>query len=287
MRRQVLCYLLLFICVAFYGDARHSDKRWNGKSYHKNSRIQANWAQTYLDNSKFNGSENILDIGCGDGKLTAEIAKLVPKGNVVGIDKSPSMVSFANANYGDPYSPNLSFKIMDATQLPFQEEFDHIVSFTCMHWIKDQSKVLQSIAQSLKPNGNAYLIFPTKWEYQPHGKAMESITKKEKWKSYIADSKKQLFSHPVDDIHEKVLNAGLLPTKITLFYQDNVFKNKEEFAAWWTQVAPYIDAIPSKKREEYMNELLTEYYSLDTVDENGQVHWYGYLMEVYVEKTSS
>lgn len=94
------------------------------------------------------GWETVLDIGCGDGKISSLIAEKA--GSVVGIDISPSMIEFAKKQYG---SENLFFEVQDATNLPFKESFDSVVSFTTLQWIPNQEAVLQGIYQSLKKRG--------------------------------------------------------------------------------------------------------------------------------------
>ncbi|MCJ7793728.1 methyltransferase, partial [Candidatus Bathyarchaeota archaeon] len=61
---------------------------WNAQDYAKNSANQFQWAKELIPKLKLNGNESLLDIGCGDGKITAELAKCLPHGRAVGIDSS-------------------------------------------------------------------------------------------------------------------------------------------------------------------------------------------------------
>ncbi len=62
---------------------------WNAADYHKSSTAQALWAKELIAKLELSGNERVLDIGCGDGKVTAEIARNLPGGNVTGVDSSP------------------------------------------------------------------------------------------------------------------------------------------------------------------------------------------------------
>lgn len=75
-----------------------STQRWDPEVYAKSSTAQQKWAQELLSKISIRGNEKILDIGCGDGKITAEIALLVPEGSV-GIDNSSEMISFAQSKF--------------------------------------------------------------------------------------------------------------------------------------------------------------------------------------------
>jgi trans-aconitate methyltransferase len=88
--------------------------------------------------------ERILDLGCGDGTLTE---RLVERGaDVVGIDGSPEMVAAACAR-------GLDARLMDATSLTFDAEFDAVFSNAVLHWIGDQDAVLAGVARALVPGG--------------------------------------------------------------------------------------------------------------------------------------
>ena len=64
--------------------------------------------------SSLRGDEHILDVGCGDGKVTAEIARAVPRGSVVGIDASPEMIAVRAQSFSAGQISNLEFQVMDA-----------------------------------------------------------------------------------------------------------------------------------------------------------------------------
>ena len=70
--------------------------QWNPSDYEKNSSAQELAALDLLSKLDLNGDEHILDIGCGDGKITLKMAAMVPWGQVIGIDCSQEMIAFAN-----------------------------------------------------------------------------------------------------------------------------------------------------------------------------------------------
>jgi SAM-dependent methyltransferase len=90
--------------------------------------------------------ERILDVGCGTGQLTAEIAK--QGAQVVGLDSSATMIGQARQNY-----PGLAFVLGDATNFRFEEPFDAVFSNAALHWIKQADAAGESIARALKPGG--------------------------------------------------------------------------------------------------------------------------------------
>jgi len=83
--------------------------QWDSVDYHKNSAEQQRWGIELLNKLVLQGNERVLDLGCGDGKLTAEIVRRVPYGSVLGIDKSEDMIRFAQEHYQPDVFPNLKF----------------------------------------------------------------------------------------------------------------------------------------------------------------------------------
>ncbi len=91
--------------------------RWNAADYAANSAAQQIWARELIAQLHLRGDEHILDVGCGDGKVTAELARAVPKGLVTGIDASPEMIRFARKTFSPGKHPNLEVQVMDAREI--------------------------------------------------------------------------------------------------------------------------------------------------------------------------
>ena len=125
---------------------RSESKVWDAPEYQQSHSYIWRYGTDFLELLNPQPGERILDLGCGTGHLTAEIAKSGAR--VVGVDNSSEMVSIAAANF-----PDLDFKVADARDLPFEREFDAVFSNAVLHWIKEAEKALDSITASLKPGG--------------------------------------------------------------------------------------------------------------------------------------
>jgi trans-aconitate 2-methyltransferase len=157
---------------------------WNASEYDRISALQASMAEEVLSLLKLQGSERILDIGCGNGKTTAAIAARIPQGSVTGVDASADMIAFAKEHWISAH-PNLQFAVADARKLPFQQEFDLIVSFNALHWIPDQALPLQSIRSAIKPNGIAQLRLVSKGERKSLEEVIKETSLSSRWDAYF------------------------------------------------------------------------------------------------------
>ena len=117
---------------------------WVAEQYDRHGRFVTEYGSALLELLAPQPGERILDLGCGDGVLTAQIAE--SGATVVGIDASAAMVASARAL-------GLDARIADATALPFEAEFDAVFSNAALHWIHDADAVLSGVHRALKPGG--------------------------------------------------------------------------------------------------------------------------------------
>ena len=97
---------------------------WSASAYNHISTLQQVMAEKEIRRLTLAGGERILDVGCGDGKVTAEIADLVPRGSVLGIDPSHNMIEFATRHFGPAQRANLRFEVADGRRMNYRDEFE-------------------------------------------------------------------------------------------------------------------------------------------------------------------
>ena len=117
---------------------------WNPATYAEHGSFVPNLGAGVLEWLAPQPGERILDLGCGDGQLTAKIA--ASGATVVGVDASPAMVEGAR-NRG------LDARIANAEALPFDGEFDAVFSNAALHWVRDQDAMFAGVRRALKPGG--------------------------------------------------------------------------------------------------------------------------------------
>ena len=119
---------------------------WNAALYQSSHGFVWEYGRDLLQLLAPQRGEPILDLGCGTGQLTAEIARTGAQ--VTGADNSLEMIEQARRNF-----PELRFELADARSLPFCGEFDAVFSNAALHWVPDPDAAAASIARALKPGG--------------------------------------------------------------------------------------------------------------------------------------
>lgn len=128
---------------------------FQGDKYRQASTHQQEWGKTLIESLALRGDERILDMGCGDGRLTAMLADHVPHGHVIGIDASPGMLAEAQ----QLERPNLTFLLLDINNITFRDEFNVIFSNAALHWVHDHDRLLTNVYQALMKGGIARFNF--------------------------------------------------------------------------------------------------------------------------------
>ncbi|MCB9092753.1 MAG: methyltransferase domain-containing protein [Halobacteriovoraceae bacterium] len=123
--------------------------------YQKHSQQQYDRARVLFKPEDFSKTAHVLDVGCGDGKITAEIAALVPEGRVLGIDSSPNMVRLAKESF---HLSNLDFQCVKGEEISTQESFDNIFCFNCLLWIRKPKEALDRLSRLLKPGATLTVL---------------------------------------------------------------------------------------------------------------------------------
>ena len=247
-----------------------SDKtaKWDAADYAANSVVQQTWARELIARLKLRGDEHILDVGCGDGKVTAEIARAVPRGFVAGIDASAEMIGFARAAFPSSHISNLAFQICDARKItgsagilagkpsksarPAGKDagapgapFDVIFSNAALHWVDDHQAILRGMAAVLKPGGRLIVSCGGKGNAQDVFIALRPEMRLKRWREFFRRMPKPYFFYSPADYERWLPKFGFKINALKLAPKDATYAGADGFAAWLrTTWLPYVQRVP-------------------------------------------
>jgi trans-aconitate 2-methyltransferase len=122
---------------------------WDAGTYHRVSDVHTEWANQLLSRLQLEGSETVLDAGCGSGRVTAMLLERLPRGHVVAVDAAPSMVEHARETLGD----RATVLQQDLLELAVPEPVDAAFSNAVFHWVPDHPRLFARLHGALKPGG--------------------------------------------------------------------------------------------------------------------------------------
>ncbi|GAB1740944.1 hypothetical protein NU219Hw_g6014t1 [Hortaea werneckii] len=134
---------------------------WSSEKYQSAASFVPQLTSTVLSYLDVQPTDRILDVGCGDGQLTSQIARVATQGQVLGLDASSSFIATANQSHS---SPNCSYHLQDCTALSGTSDaiaegsWDKVFSNAALHWIlrapTTRTDVFSEIHRALKPGGS-------------------------------------------------------------------------------------------------------------------------------------
>jgi trans-aconitate 2-methyltransferase len=126
---------------------------WDARTYDDVANPQARWGRLVLERLELRGDERVLDAGCGSGRVTELLAERLPRGCVVALDGSPSMLDEARrrlVRFGDA----VEYVEADLRRpLPVHEPVDAIFSTATFHWITEHEALYRHLAAVIRPGG--------------------------------------------------------------------------------------------------------------------------------------
>jgi trans-aconitate 2-methyltransferase len=235
---------------------------WNAGEYYERSALQKWLADKSLTGLDLGGSERVLDVGCGDGKITAEIAERVPSGSVVGVDPSTAMIDFAREHFLADHA-NLRFAVGDTTRLSYRGAFDLVVSFNALHWVPDQMAALRCIRDAIRPSGRALLQLVSRGERKSLEAVIEETREDPRWSRYFAGYERPYVHMPPEEYRRLAERCGLRVDRLDVALEAWDFGSRAAFAAFgqvtfveWTR------KIPAAERAAFVADVLDRYRRL-------------------------
>jgi trans-aconitate methyltransferase len=180
--------------------------------------------------------ERILDVGCGTGQLTAEIANAGAE--VQGVDSSAAMVEQARVNF-----PKLRFAEADVRGLTFQNEFDGVFSNAVLHWVKEADQAAAAMSRALKKGGRVVL------EFGGHGNTralLEAVSQPNPW-----------YYPSIGEYASVLEHNGLEVLFATLFERPIALDGGESGLANWLEMfgKHWVSAMEPERKQEFLRQV--------------------------------
>ncbi|MBN2104527.1 methyltransferase domain-containing protein [bacterium] len=244
--------------------------KWDAEAYTRHSSAQTTWAYELLSKLKLKGHESVIDIGCGNGRNSHEIACRLPSGSVVGIDSSLSMISLARRSW---QRDNLSFQTMDAAYINLDRRFDVAFSNAVLHWVEDHQAVLTGLRRHLNPNAGLLFQMGGNGNARDIVEAAESVMALDAWSGYFHEFRFPYYFYTPGDYEKWLPECGYQTLRIELIHKDMIHESIAGLKGWlMTTWFPYTDRVPEDHRDAFLDQMVQMYLAGYPLDQYGRTH---------------
>jgi trans-aconitate methyltransferase len=222
---------------------------FDGERYAQASAHQKEWGTTLIAELNLEGTERVLDLGCGDGALTAQIAALVPGGQVTGIDASEGMIAAAQPKA----CQNLRFVRMDINDLSLSAEFDVAFSNATLHWVKDHQRLYAHVGRLLLPGGRIRFNFAAEGNCSHFFRVVQEAMLQTEFSGYFAGFEWPWYMPAVDVYAALVASSGLGEVRVWGENADRFFGDAEAMIRWIDQpsIVPLLACVAEKHKRQF------------------------------------
>jgi trans-aconitate 2-methyltransferase len=238
---------------------------FDGKKYRQASAHQKEWGARLIGELNIRGTERILDLGCGDGTLTAQLAELVPHGHVTGIDASAGMIEAARSHL----AANLSFALKDINSLDYSDEFDIVFSNATLHWIKDHDTMLANVHRSLRVGGFARFNFAGDGNCLNFFQVLHEGMEHPDFERRFHDFEWPWFMPSVEEYGALVRRSSFADARVWGENADRYFPDEEAMIGWIDQpsLVPVLPHISEPHRQSFRSFVIERMIRLTRQDD--------------------
>ena len=222
---------------------------FDGKKYEKASTHQKEWGAKLIAELHLDGTEHVLDLGCGDGTLTVQVAELAAEGNVVGIDASQGMIDAARPKE----QKNLSFRKMDINELDFIERFDIVFSNATLHWVKDHKRLLQNVHRALRAGGRLRFNFAGDGNCSHFFKVIREAMALDRFAACFTEFEWPWYMPALDEYQRLVESSGLHDARVWGENADRYFPDEKTIIQWIDQpsLVPFLAHVSDRDKDAF------------------------------------
>jgi SAM-dependent methyltransferase len=215
---------------------------WDPERYARNARFVAELGAPVVNLLEPRAGERILDLGCGDGVLTAKLASMGC--HVIGVDASELQIEAAR-------KLGLDFRVMNGEALDFDGAFDAVFSNAALHWMSNQDEVIAGVRRALRPQGRFVA------EFGGHGcvaKIRNALIEALNRRGMNGEAASPWYFPTVEDYAQQLTRGGFVVSYIALIPRPTPLPG--DVTGWLETFAEsFTSTLPPAERPSYIAEV--------------------------------
>ena len=242
-------------------------REWDGNSYDRVSATMEALGLAVLERLELSGQETVLDAGCGSGRVTEALIERLPRGHVIALDESASMIDAARRRLqqytadapdgGAGANPRVDLRVGDLLELELEQPVDAIFSTATFHWIADHERLFGRLRAALRPGGRLVAQCGGEGNIDVlRGKAA-AVLAREPYVKHFAEWRPPWNYAGAEQTRERLLAAGFASAECWLEPAPREPDHPREFLTTIV-LGPAVQQLPEDLREGFMDEVLAQ-----------------------------
>jgi trans-aconitate 2-methyltransferase len=231
-------------------------REWDGRSYDRISGPMLTLGQAVLERLPLEGTETVLDAGCGSGRVTEALIARLPRGRVIALDVSQSMVVAARERLG----PEADIRRADLLELERElreERVDAILSTATFHWIADHQALFRALRGVLAPGGRLVAQCGGQGNIATLRGRARAVMEREPYGAHFATFAPPWNYAGAQVTREQLLAAGFAQAECRLTPAPTRPEHPREFLSTIV-LGPHVQHLPEALREPFIDEVLAQ-----------------------------
>jgi len=232
---------------------------WDPELYNRFRRYRAEPVEHILSRLQLTGDERIIDLGCGSGENTLELARRSPRGSALGVDGSPAMIEAARKLLdGEPaeLKTRVSFELLNVPEFRADRAYMLIFSNATFHWIPDQPALFASCFDALRPGGRIVVQMPAN-ETETAKMEIGRLARDAPWNTMLGGRERAFHEEPPEFYAAMLARLGYDRIDCYHLTFHHPMDRPADVVQWYcsTGLRPFLDALPKNRHDEFLAQL--------------------------------
>jgi len=236
-------------------------REWDGASYDRISQTMERMGLRVLDRLELAGDETVLDAGCGSGRVTQALIERLPRGRVIAVDSSESMIASARERLG----ADADLRVADLLELELEAPVDAILSTATFHWISDHERLFGRLAGLLRPGGRLAAQCGGEGNIERLRGRARAVTARAPYEVHFREWAPPWHYAAPGATRTLLLAAGFADARCWLEPAPATPEKPREYLSTIV-LGPHVQRLPADLRGPFMDEVMAELPSPVTVD---------------------
>jgi trans-aconitate 2-methyltransferase len=215
-----------------------------------------------LERLELDGDELVLDAGCGSGRITEALLERLPRGRVIAVDESASMVNAARERLErsspesrDDRRGTVDLRVLDLLELELEEPVDAILSTATFHWIADHDRLFSALHAALRPGGRLVAQCGGEGNIDILRGEARAVLAGEPYAEHFAGWQAPWNYAGPEQTAERLLSAGFASASCWLQPAPRQPEHAREFLSTIV-LGPHVQQLPDELRDRFMDDVL-------------------------------